>query len=137
MEPYQPSSGTSSGTSEIPSLEGETKMYKYQNLEIKMTNVRSERIETMTDDGGNEWKYTVITYYPGAKFTVVKADMSDATYTEGGNSHPQWGILLDSDTNERIEITDDMQQLDITSDMKGIYNLEASLYVFRFEAYTK
>ena len=55
----------------------------------------------MADDGGNEWKYTVITYYPGAKFTVVKADMSDATYTADGNSHPQWGILLDLGTGEQ------------------------------------
>ncbi len=115
--------------------EGETRRYSYHNLEIELTNVRSQRTETVADDGGNKWEYTVIIYYPGAKLTVINADMSDAAYSADEKAHPQWGIQVDSDTNDRIDIIDDMNQLDITSDMKGIFNLEASLYVFRFERY--
>jgi len=122
-------------TTNNPVPQSETKMYTYKSLEVEMTNVKSDRTETMTDDGGHEWKYTVITYYPGARITVIKADMSNPTYNADGKAHPQWGILLDPD--ERIKITDDMPPLDITSDMEGIYNLEASLYVFKFESNTE
>jgi hypothetical protein len=133
-----PSQSASPLTSETPTLKGETKRYTYQNLEVELTNVKSDRTETMTDDGGNEWKYTVITYYPGAKLTVIKADMSDPAYNADGKAHPQWGVLLDpADPAKRIEITDDMQPFNITSYMGGIYNLEASLYVFKFEEYAE
>jgi beta-lactamase regulating signal transducer with metallopeptidase domain len=117
---------------------GEVKKYTYQNLEIELTGVKSDRIETMLDDGGNEWKYTVITCYSGAKLTVIKADMSDPYYNEDGKAHPQWGIIEGEQEHEkRIKITDDFQPMEITSDLKGIFNLEASLYVFRFEVYSE
>ena len=90
----------------------------------------------MNDDGGNEWKYIVITCYPGAELTVINANMSDPTYSADGKAHPQWGILIDPyNTANRIEITDDMQPLELTPDMRGIYSLESHLYVFRFEIY--
>lgn len=110
---------------------GETKRYSYQNLEVELTNVKSDRTETMTDDGGNPWTYVVITYYPGATLTVIHADMSDPAYAEDGKAHPQWGI----DGGERIDLSNDTQLLGLTPDMAGVYNLEASLYVFRFEPY--
>lgn len=113
---------------------GITKSYIYGNFEIKLTNVKSDRIETMTDDGGNIWRFNVITYYPGATLTVINADMSDAAYSADGKAHPQWGIFLAED--KRIKITGDTQPFNITSDMVGIYNLESSLYVFKFAEYT-
>ena len=119
--------------SETPIPQGETKAYTYQNFAFELAGVKSERTETMLDDGGNEWQYTVITYYPGAVLTVLKADMSDATNNADGQAHPQWGILVAADPEERIRLVDDMKPLEITPDMAGIYNLEASLYIFRFE----
>lgn len=130
-----PSPGTSTPPSETLPSQGETKRYTFQNFEFELSNVMSDRTETMRDDAGNEWKYTVITYDPSAKLTVINADMSDATYNEDGKAHPQWGILVngDADIEERIKITDDLKPLEITPNMVGIYNLEASLYIFRFE----
>ena len=130
------SPSVSQPTSEASALEGETKKYDYQNLEFKLTNVKSDRTETMTDDGGNDCTYTVITYYPGSKLTVIKADMSDPAYSADGKAHSEWAILLDpADPTKRIDIIDDMQPLNITSDMGGIFDPESSLYIFKFEPY--
>jgi|WetSurMetagenome_2_1015567.scaffolds.fasta_scaffold281371_2 hypothetical protein len=123
---------------QTPAPQGEIKTYAYQNFEFEMTNVKAEATEIIADDAGNDWQYTVITYYPGAQLTVINADMSDPAYAADGQAHPQWGILLDpADPTKRIEITDVMQPLTITADMRGIYNLEASLYIFKFEAYSE
>ena len=116
------------------SPEGETRRYAYLNLEIELTNVLSDRTETMLDDGGGVWAYTVITLSPGARLSVIRADMSAPAYAEDGLPHPQWGILLNpEDPASRIPITDDLEPLAVTPEMRGIYSLEASLYVFRFE----
>jgi hypothetical protein len=121
---------------EPPEPKGETRRYSYHDLEIELTNVKSDRTETMNDDGGNEWKYIVITCYPGAELTVINANMSDPAYSADGKAHPQWGILIDPyNTANRIEITDDMQPLGLTTGMRGVYSLESHLYVFRFEIY--
>lgn len=114
--------------------EGETKRYVYQNLEIELTNVLYDRTETMLDDGGGEWRYVVISCRPGAALTVVNADMSDPAYAEDGLAHPQWAILVDpADPSKSIRLTDGMEPVEITPEMRGVYNLESSLYVFRFE----
>ena len=114
--------------------EGETKRYVYQNLEIELTNVLYDRTETMLDNGGGEWRYVVISCRPGAALTVVRADMSDPAYAEDGLAHPQWAILVDpADPSKSIRLTDGMEPVEITPEMRGVYNLESSLYVFRFE----
>jgi hypothetical protein len=132
------SQNVSPSASETPTPKGETKRYTYQNLAIELTNVKSERTEAVLADGLDEWQYTVITYYPGATLTVIKADMSDPTYSADGQAHPEWAILLDpADPTQRIDIVDDMQPLNITSDMRGIFDPESSLYVFAFEEYSE
>jgi hypothetical protein len=121
-------------SSEKAASQGETKTYSYHNFKFEFTNVASERTETITDDGGGEWTYTVITYYPGAVMTVINADMTDPAYSEDRKAHPQWGIYsVEGESEERLEITDDTNQVDIIPDVKGIYNLEASLFIFKFE----
>ncbi|NLF80708.1 MAG: hypothetical protein GX572_05920 [Clostridia bacterium] len=120
---------------QTPELSGETKTYIYQDLEFEVSNIQSERTEAGIDDAGNERTYTVITYYPGARLSIIRAGMSDPAYSADGLPHPQWGVLLEPD--ERIKITDDMETLDITADMAGIYHLESSMYVFRFEPYAE
>lgn len=104
--------------------------YSYHNLEVELTNVKSDRTETMIDDGGSEWKYIVITCYPGAELTIINANMSDPAYSADSKAHPNWGILVDPyNSANRIEITDDMQPLELNSDMRGVYSLESHLYV--------
>lgn len=128
-------------TPQTPEYVGETKTYVYQDLEFEVTNIQSEGTETGIDDGGNERTYTVITYYPGAQLTIIQAGMSDPAYNEDGLPHPQWGVLLEPDGSaglqETRKITEDMETLDITTDMSGIYHLESSMYVFRFEPYAE
>lgn len=64
--------------------------------------------------------------------------MSNPDYNEDGKAHPQWGILEGPDEIEkRIKITDDLKPIEITSGLRGVYHLEASLYVFRFEVYSE
>lgn len=128
-------------TPEEQEFVGETKTYVYQELEFEVTNIQSEGTETGIDDGGNERTYTVITYYPGAQLSIIQAGMSDPTYSADGLPHPQWGVLWEPDGSvglqETQKITDDMETLEITADMVGIYHLESSMYVFRFEPYAE
>ncbi len=123
-----------SSPAETAAPTGETKTYSYHNFEFELTNVASERSETITDDGGGEWTYTVITYNPGAVMTVINADMTDPAYAEDGKAHPQWAILSgEGDMEERIKITDYTERVCITPHNKGVYNLETSLYIYKFE----
>ena len=56
--------------------------------------------------------------------------MSDPTYAEDGKLHPQWGLLY-TDETERTRITDETGTVPVVSDLEGIYNLEASLFVIQ------
>jgi len=134
-----PSSTPTSTLSQTPSPTpdptqfGETKTFNFDGLKLEVTNVYEVRTENMKDDGGNPWKYSVFVYYPGARVTVLAADMSDVNISADGKSHANWGVLLAS--GERKDIVDDMKSFDLTPDMLGIYSLESSLYVLKFEMY--
>lgn len=116
-----------------PTQNGETKTFNFEGLKLEVTNVYEVRTESMKDDGGNPWKYSVFVYYPGASVTVLTAGMSDVNFSADGKSHANWGVLLAS--GERKDIVDDMKSFDLTPDMLGIYSLESSLYVLKFEMY--
>lgn len=47
--------------------------------------------------------------------------------------HANWAFLTSND--ERIDIMDDMEPLEITGDMLGVYDTESSIYVLGFEMY--
>lgn len=110
---------------------GKTETFIYAGLKLEVTNVQDIKVESMIDDGGNPWEYKVFIYYPGARATVLDADMSDASFSADEKPHANWGIYLVSD--ERIKIVDEMDSFEITPDILGIYSLESSLYVLRFE----
>jgi hypothetical protein len=123
--------------SALPEPTGETRRFTYQGLEIEVTEVVGDRNETYQDDGGADVDLLVITYLTGAKLTIINPDMSDPAFAADGNPHATWGIDYASrQQEERFRITDDTPELDITEDMLGIYNLEASLYIIAFEAYS-
>jgi len=115
------------------SSNGETKTFNFGGLKLEVSHVYEVRTESMKDDGGNPWEYSVFVCYPGARVTVLAADMSDVNFSADGKSHANWGVLLDSDA--RKEIVDDMKSFDLTSDMLGIFSLESNLYVLKFEMY--
>ncbi len=110
---------------------GETQVFTYKDFKVEVTNVENVRIEKMVDDGGTPWEYKIIEYYPKAIAKILEADMSDPTYSEDNKPHPNWGIELLHD--EVIRITDDLDPFEITEDIVGIFNLEASLYILKFE----
>lgn len=113
---------------------GATRRYSHVNLEIGLTDVLSKRTETIMDDGSSPWAYTVTTFCPGATLTVIDADMSDPAYSADGLAHPQRDTLLNpEDPKSRTAITDDLGPLGVTPRDAGLYSLEASLNVFRFE----
>ncbi len=114
--------------------QGETRTYSFGELKFEVTNVASERTETVSDDAGQPFSYTVIIYYPGARLTLIDADMSDPQYAADGKAHPQWGVLTDPDEpSNNLRLTDDTKTLDLAPEMKGIYSLESSMYIFGFE----
>ncbi|GBF72183.1 hypothetical protein PA598K_00420 [Paenibacillus sp. 598K] len=114
-----------------PTQNGETKTFSYDGLKLEVTNVYEVRTESMNDDGGNSLEYSVFVCYTSATVTVISADMSDSNLSADGKSHPNWGVLLAS--GERKDIVDNMDSFPITPDMLGIYNLESSMYVLKFE----
>lgn len=112
---------------------GKTEIFTHEGLKLEVTNVQDVRVESMIDDGGNPWEYSVFICYPESTATILDADMGDSSFSADGKSHASWGIELISD--ERIRIVDDMDSFDITSDIVGIYSLEAGLYVLKFEMF--
>ncbi|WP_256758170.1 hypothetical protein [Cohnella sp. WQ 127256] len=130
-----PTSTLSQTPSQIPNptQNGETKTFNFGGLRLEVTNVYEVRTESMNDDGGNPWEYSVFVCYPGASVTVLTADMSDVNITADGKPHANWGVLLAS--GGRKDIVDDMNSFDVTPDILGIYNLESSMYVLKLEMY--
>lgn len=110
---------------------GKTEIFSHDYFKLEITNVQDISIEEMVDDGGTPWEYKVFTCYPNAKVVILEADMSAPEFSADGKLHSKWGIELTSD--ERIRITDEMEPFEITKDIVGIYNLEASLYILKFE----
>lgn len=116
----------------IPNTQvGKTEIFSYDDFKLEITNVQDISIEKMVDDGGTPWEYKVFICYPNAKVVILEADMSDPDFSADGKPHAKWGIELASD--ERIRIIDEMEPFEITKDIIGIYNLEASLYILKFE----
>lgn len=74
---------------------------------------------------------TVYVVYPGAIAKILNAD----TFIDEETNlpHANWAFLTSND--ERIDIMDDMEPLEITGDMLGVYDTESSIYVLGFEMY--
>ena len=109
-----------------------TSLFYRQGMQVAVSGVLSSRTETMLlDDGLTRHEYTVFTCVPGAEITVKSAGMSDPTYAEDGKPHAVWGLYYTND--DRIRITDETPVIPVTEGLEGIYNLEASLFVLRFE----
>ena len=110
---------------------GKTETLIYQGLELEVTNVRNIASEKMVDSGGSHWDYKVFTCYPGANISVINAGMNDGRFTDSGTPYPNWAI--DILNNKPTRIVDGLKSFQVTPDTIGIYNLESSLYVLKFE----
>ena len=109
---------------------GQTRRFGVQDLRVEITNVLSVHKTSMLAEGIEPHEYVVVSCTPESKITVLDAGMSDPTYAEDGKLHPQWGLLY-TDETERTRITDEIGTVPVTSDLEGIYNLEASLFVIQ------
>ena len=109
---------------------GTTRRFGVQGLRLEISNVLSAHKTWMLAEGIEPHEYVVVSCTPESKITVLDAGMSDPTYAEDGKPHPQWGLLYTGET-ARTRITDETGTIPVTSDLEGIYNLEASLFVIQ------
>jgi beta-lactamase regulating signal transducer with metallopeptidase domain len=105
------------------------------DLEFTVTNVIDSHWEVYKDDGGADVELLIIDYLPDAQLYISEPDMSDPQYTEDGLPHAQWGLGYGVTGEDNIRITDDINTVSITFDLRGIYHLESSLYAVRFVPY--
>ena len=70
-------------------------------------------------------EYIALSCEPGAEITILDADMN--SYDK--KPHPNWGLYYTGET-ERTRITDETKKVPVTPELEGVYNLEASLFVF-------
>ena len=106
------------------------KTFEYNDFALEVSNVKEIK-QGSSYDGMETWKYDIYVVYPGAIAKVLNAD----TFIDEETNlpHADWAFLTLDD--ERIDIMDDMEPLEITGDMLGVYNTESSIYVLGFEMY--
>lgn len=119
--------------------QGETLTFEYNTyfteerapFSVEITNVL--KVETLTgnDDAGNPREYANYVLAPGAQLAVINADMNDGSLTEGGQPHANWSVY--KNPGDRIQITIDMEPLEITEDMEGIISNEGYSFILTFE----
>ncbi|MBR5614118.1 MAG: hypothetical protein IKW64_02295 [Clostridia bacterium] len=114
---------------EISEDKGSTRQFAYNNLKVEVTNVYETKTQTASD-GFDSWEYAVYVVYPGAKVSIKNADM---WLDDEGNKRSNWAFCKKND--ERIYIADDMQDVEVTEDLVGIYDTESSVFVLQFSGY--
>ncbi len=131
--PETPSSAASEKVEPVEAGRGRTETFTYGRLTLEISHVLESRTEQVQEEGGGEMvDLPVFTCGPGAMLTVIDADMSDPTYNEDGQPHPQWG-LYDVETDSRTKLTEGMEPVALDENTDAVYNLEASQFVLRFE----
>ena len=104
------------------------KTFQYNDFSLEVSNVKEIK-QGSCFDGMETCVYDVYIVYPGAMAKVLNAD----TFIDEETNlpHANWAFLTSDD--ERIDIMDDMEPLEITEDMLGVYDTESSIYVLGFE----
>jgi len=100
------------------------------NLQVKISNVKEVKTDTNSNDM-ETWDVKTYVVYPNAKVTVENADMM--LNIDDGKKYPQWAFMINPDNNERIDIIDDMQPIQITEDIRYIYHIEGAVAGIYFE----
>ena len=93
--------------------QGETKRFQHGELILEISNVAHVETKTALGNGMDSYDYTVYTIYPGARLTVINADMIDGSLTESGLPRGKYYIYDASKTDneqpeEYVYLTDDM-----------------------------
>ena len=108
----------------------ETRSFTRLGFQMEVTGVLSVRRMSMLAEGVVLHEYVELSCVPGAKITILNADMSDPAYSRDKKAHPNWGLYYTGET-EQTCITDETGTVPVTPDLEGVYNLEASLFVFK------
>lgn len=127
-----------------PAKRGTVETFTYNNLKLQISNVHSVRTETYFEDPldpiSYQWDCMIYTYYPGAKCTVLQADMLQQ---DDGTTHSRWAV---QDNRIRYQdygdardhwryITDDTDFVIIEKGVEGIFHIESMNAVLKFEPY--
>ena len=107
----------------------ETRSFTRRGFRMEVTGVLSVRRMNVLAEGVELHEYVELSCVPGAEITILNADMSDPAYSYDKKAHPNWGLYYTGET-ERTSITDETKTVPVTPDLEGVYNLEASLFVF-------
>ena len=108
----------------------ETRSFTRLGFRMEVTGVLSARRMNMLAEGIELHEYVELSCVPGAEITILNADMSDPAYSRDKKAHPNWGLYYTGET-EQTRITDETGTVLVTPDLEGVYNLEASLFVFK------
>ena len=121
---------TPSEPSAISPAKGTVKTFEYNDFALEVSNVKEIK-QGSSYDGMETWKYDIYVVYPGAIAKVLNAD----TFIDEETNlpHADWAFLTSDD--ERIDIMDDTEPLEITEDILGVFDPESSVYVLGFEMY--
>lgn len=112
---------TDADTSE-PMPTGTVETFTHKNLTLEISNVCEKRMDIGIYDNGDSYELPVYTCYPGATLSVINADMSDSTYAEDHQPHPQWDVY-DVETDTRTELTNDMEPIVLDKTTDAVFNL--------------
>lgn len=115
------------GTEEVFTTKG---VWPDTNLQVKVSNVKEVKTGTNSNDM-ETWEVKTFVVYPNAKVTVENADM--IFNADDGKKCPQWAVMINPDNNERMDIVDDMQPIQLTKDMRYIYHIEGTVAGIYFE----
>ncbi len=121
-----------SACNQTETVQGTTETFTRAGLVLEVSGVSSQYTVDRLSEGIEPYVETVYVCYPGAKLTIVDADMSDPAYTEDQKPHPQWGIY-DVETDQRTKLTEDLGEIALDHATDFVYHLESSVGVLRFE----
>ena len=121
-----------SGPDAASQAQGTAKLFAYGDFSVEVTNVKEVKKGSSIEDETLVSEYDIYVVYPGATATVKSAD----TFIdeETGLPHANWAFD-DLSAGGGVDILDDMEPVEITPDIPGIYDKEASVYVLGFEVY--
>lgn len=108
----------------------ETRSFTRLGFQMEVTGVLSVRRMNMLAEGVELHEYVELSCVPGAEITILNADMSDPAYSYDKKPHANWGLYYTGET-EQTRITDETDTVPVTPDLEGVYDLEASLFVFK------
>lgn len=119
---------TPSEPADAPPAKGTVKTFQYNDFSLEVSNVKEIK-QGSCFDGMETCVYDVYVVYPGAMAKVLNAD----TFIDEETNLPHANWAFSTSDDERIDIMDDMEPLEITEDMLGVYDTESSIYVLGFE----